>query len=103
MCKVSDHLEVPLSVNTQLAYDLEQGGSFLAVRHASAPSSDQSYRTTSCGTPFRIIDWVWRCVFLSGCQLLMPTILASWEAEIRRISGQGQPVQIFLRPHLKNK
>jgi hypothetical protein len=27
---------------------------------------------------------------LAGCQLLMPVILASWEAEIEKIKVQGQ-------------
>jgi hypothetical protein len=32
----------------------------------------------------------------------MPVILATWEAEIRRIKVQGQLGKQFARPHLQN-
>jgi hypothetical protein len=32
----------------------------------------------------------------------MPVILATWEAEIRRITIGGQPGQKFKKPHLQN-
>jgi hypothetical protein len=35
-----------------------------------------------------------KIVDLTGCQWLMPVILATWEAEIRGIENQGQPGQI---------
>jgi hypothetical protein len=38
-----------------------------------------------CDLPFNFSNSM-----LAGCQWLMPVILATWEAEIRRITVQGQ-------------
>jgi hypothetical protein len=32
---------------------------------------------------------------MAGCRWLVPVILATWEAEIRRIAAEGQPRQIL--------
>jgi hypothetical protein len=40
---------------------------------------------------------------LAGCQWLEPVTLATWEAEIGRITTQGQPRQIVHETPLQNK
>jgi hypothetical protein len=39
---------------------------------------------------------------LGGHQWLTPLILATWEAEIKRIMIQSQPGQKYAKPYLKN-
>jgi hypothetical protein len=41
--------------------------------------------------------------YLAGCQWLTPVILATWQAEIRRIVVPGQPRQTFVRHNLSEK
>jgi hypothetical protein len=48
---------------------------------------------------------LWNCSqkeCFSGQQQLIPVVLATWEAEIRRIKVQGPPRQIVITSHLQN-
>jgi hypothetical protein len=54
--------------------------------------------TKKCSASLAIKEMQIKTTLRTGCLWLTPVILATWEAEIRKITVQTQPRQKFVRP-----